>query len=164
MVRSPARAATVALLLCQACTLIPRYAYEAETRVAPPTGAVLSEADVERAQAIAAAIAERCRLRSGDAWYESAGFGDKMSAMKEPPREFVCRYARKLAPMEIAISLTLELGEDTLYFTSADYERGEPSGYLNCMREQVKSQVAREFAGMSIEHEVEVIGPIYDRP
>ena len=155
-------------LICFGCAWFGRYSYQAETRVEPSAvGVQLSEADLQRAEGVAAFVADKCRLRSGDSTYESAGVEDRVSALKEPPREFLARYARKVySPGLLAISLRLEVSEDrrTLYFTSVDFERGEPSNFLDCMREGVKAMVEREFKGMSIVHEVNVIGPLYTHP
>jgi hypothetical protein len=165
------RRATVAgfiALICCGCAWLGRYTYQAETRVEPAAvGVQLAEADLQRAEGIAALVADKCRLQSGDAWSESAGIEDRVSALKEPPREFLVLYARSVYPPgRLPISLSVEVSEDrrTLYFTSVDYERGEPSNFLDCMREGVKAMVEREFKGMSIVHEVKVIGPVYTHP
>ncbi|MEX2206496.1 MAG: hypothetical protein WEF50_09745 [Myxococcota bacterium] len=155
-------------LVFYGCAWFGRYIYQVETRVEPvAVGVKLSEADLQRAEGIAAFVADKCRLRSGDASIETAGIEDRVSALKEPPRELLVLYARKVyTPGRLPIELSLEVSEDrrTLYFTSVDYERGEPSNFLDCMREGVKAMTEREFKGMSITHEVRVIGPVYTHP
>lgn len=156
------------MLICCGCAWFGRYIYQAETRVEPATAGVqLSEADLQRAEGIAAFVADKCRLRSGDSWHESAGVEDRVSALKEPPRDFLVLYARKVYPPgRLPIDLRVEVSQDRriVFFTSSDYERGEPSNFLDCMRNGVRAMVEREFKGMSITHEVKVLGPVYTHP
>jgi len=158
-------AAVLVVLASHGCAFFGRYIYHAETRVEPPvSGELLSEADLERAESVAAFVAEKCRLRTVEEEHGTIEGDDMVSAMKTPPRELLTRYTRKVhSPGRLAISLRLEVSEDrrTLYFTAVDPERGEPSNFLNCIREGVKAMVEREFQGMSIVHEVKVIGPVY---
>jgi hypothetical protein len=161
-------AAVLLVLASHGCALFGRYIYQAETRVEPRVvGASLTEADLLRAEGIAASVADECNLRSGEEALETPEGEDRTSATKNPPREFLARYARRVYTSgRLPISLRLEVSEDrrTLYFTSVDYERGEPSRFLDCMREGVKAMTEREFPDMSITHDVTVIGPVYTHP